>query len=57
MRKVWIPKQYLVHKDELVVKGKVSTVREKENNGKYPYYSKREIKKKKPSKEKNVFPK
>ena len=40
IRKVWIPKQYLVHKDELVIKGKVSTTRQKENNGRYPYYSK-----------------
>ena len=30
IRKVWIPKQYLVHKDELAVKGKVSTTKEKE---------------------------
>ena len=54
IRKLWIPKQYLVHKDELAVKGKVSTTREKENNGRYPYYSKQEIKKDKPFKEKNV---
>ena len=40
IRKVWILKQYLVYKDELVVKGKVSTAREKENDGRYPYYSK-----------------
>ena len=40
IRKVWIPKQYLVYKDELAVKGKVSTVREKEKNGRYPYHSK-----------------
>ena len=39
------------------VKGKVSTTREKENNGRYPYHSKQEIKKKKPFKEKNVLPK
>ena len=56
IRKVCIPKQYLVHKDELVVKGKVSTTREKENIGRDPYYSKQEIKKEKPSKEKNVSP-
>ena len=37
IRKVWIPKQYLVYKDELVIKGKVSTAREKEKNGRYPY--------------------
>ena len=27
IRKVWIPKQYLVHKDEFTVKGKVSTTK------------------------------
>ena len=47
IRKVWIPKQYLVHQDELIVKGKVPTAREKENNGRYPYHSKQEIKKEK----------
>ena len=40
IRKLWIPKQYLVCKDELVVKGKVSTTKEKEKNGRYPYHSK-----------------
>ena len=40
IRKVWIPKQYLVHKDELAVKRKVSTAKEKEKNGMYPYHSK-----------------
>ena len=30
IRKVWIPKEYLFYKDELVVKGKVSIAREKE---------------------------
>ena len=43
IRKVWVPKQYLVYKDELAVKGKVSTTREKEKNGRYPYHSKQEI--------------
>ena len=38
IRKVWIPKQYLVHKDDLLVKGKVFLVREKEKNGKYSYH-------------------
>ena len=57
IRNVWIPKQCLVHKDELIVKGKVYTTREKEKNGTYPYHSKQEIKKKKPSIEKNVSPK
>ena len=27
IRKIWIPKQYLVYKDELAVKGKVSTTK------------------------------
>ena len=40
IRKVGIPKQYLVYKDELALKGKVSMVREKEKNGRYPYHSK-----------------
>ena len=40
IRKVWIPKQYLVYKDELTIKGKVSTSREKEKNERYPYHSK-----------------
>ena len=40
IRKVWIPKQYLVYKDELAVEGKVSTAKEKENNGRYPYHYK-----------------
>ena len=40
IRKVWIPKPYLVHKNELTVKGKVSTTRENEKNGRYPYHSK-----------------
>ena len=57
IRKVWLPKQYLVYKDELAVKGKVSTAREKEKNRRYPYHSKQEIKKEKPFKEKNVTPK
>ena len=40
IRKVGIPKQYLVYKDELAIKGKVSMAREKEKNGRYPYHSK-----------------
>ena len=41
IRKVRNPNQYLVYKkDELAIKGKVSTTREKENNGRYPYHSK-----------------
>ena len=54
IRKVWILEQYLVYKDELAVKGKVSIVREKEKNRRYPYHSKEEIKKEKPFKENNV---
>ena len=38
IRKVWIPKQYLVYKDELAVKEKVSITKEKEKNGRYPYH-------------------
>ena len=37
--------RYLVYKDELTVKGKVSIAKEKENDGRYPYHSKQEIKK------------
>ena len=40
IRKLGIPKQYLVYKDELEIKGKVSMAREKEKNGRYPYHSK-----------------
>ena len=40
IRKVWIPKQYLVHMDELETKRRVYVVREREKNGRYPYYSK-----------------
>ena len=50
IRKIYIPKQYLVHKDELAVKGKVSTTKEKEKSRMHPYHSKKE----KPSKGKNV---
>ena len=32
IRKVWIPKQYLVHRDELVVKRRMSTVKENEKS-------------------------
>ena len=53
IRNVWILKQYLIHKDELEVKGKVSITKEKEKNGMYPYHSKQE----KPFKRKNVSPK
>ena len=35
----------------------MSTAREKETNGRYPYHSKQEIKKEKSSREKDVFPK
>ena len=40
IKKVWIPKHYLVHRDELVAKKRMSTTKEKENNRRYPYYSK-----------------
>ena len=54
IRKVWVPKQYLVYKDELAIKGKVSRTKEKVKNIRYPNHSKHEIKKEKPFKEKNV---
>ena len=57
IRKVWIPKQYLVHKDELAIKGKVSTCREKGNDGRYPYHLKQEIRKAKPPKKRMSFQK
>ena len=38
IRKVWIPKQYLVHRDELAAKRRMSIAKEKENNGRYPYH-------------------
>ena len=57
IRNVCFPKQYMVHKDELTVKGKVPTTKEKEKKGRYPYHSKKEIKKEKPSKGNNVSPK
>ena len=56
IRKVWIPKQYLVYMDELAVRRRVSTVREREKNGRYPYHSKQEIKKEKFSKGNDVSP-
>ena len=57
IRNVWIPKQYMVYKDEMIVKGKVSIAREKQKNERYPYHSKQEMKKEKPFKEKIVPPK
>ena len=54
IRKVWIPKQYMVHRDELTVKRRISTTKENEKNGRYPYHSKQEIKKEKSFKGKNV---
>ena len=40
IRNVWIPKQYLVHRDELGAKRRMSATREKEKNGRCPYHSK-----------------
>ena len=61
IRKVWIPRQYLVHMDDLAARKRVSTAKERKKNGRYPYQSsedsKLEIKKKKFFKEKNVSPK
>ena len=54
IKKVWIPKQYLVHRDELVAKRKMFVDKEREKNGRYPYSSKQEIKKEKSSKRKIV---
>ena len=60
VRNVWIPKQYLTYKNDLVAKGRVPTTREWKNNGRYPYHdfedSKQKTKNKKFSKEKNVSP-
>ena len=60
IRKVWIPRQYLVHKDDLATRRRVSTAKARKKNGRYPYQSsedsKLEIKKKKFFKEKNVSP-
>ena len=57
IRKVWIPKQYQVHRDELAAKRRMFAAKEKQNNERYPYHSKHEIKKEKPYKGKNVSPK
>ena len=54
IRKVWIPKQYLVHRDELAAKRIIYAAEEEEKNGRYPYHSKQEIKKEKSSKGNNV---
>ena len=43
IRNVWIPKEYLVHMDDLAARRRMSSTREKEKNGRYPYYSKGEI--------------
>ena len=40
IRKVWIPKQYLVHRNELAVKRRMPTTKENEMSGRYPYRSK-----------------
>ena len=40
IRKVWILKQYLVHREELIAKRRMFAAKEKEKNGRYPYYSK-----------------
>ena len=57
IRNVWIPKKYLVHRDELATKRRMSITKEKEKNGRYPYHSKQEIKKEKSFKGNNVSPK
>ena len=57
IKKVWIPKKYLVHRDELTEKRRMSVAKEKEKNGRYSYHSKQEIKKEKSSEGNNVSPK
>ena len=57
IRKVWIPKQYLIYRDELTAKRRIFVAKEKEKNGRYPYHSKQEIKKEKSSKGNNASPK
>ena len=50
IRKVRISKQYMVYKDELAVKGKVSTTKEKEKKGRYPTIQKGKSRKRNPPK-------
>ena len=61
IRKVWIPKKYLVYMDDLTVRRIMYVTRERKKNGRYPYYlvenSKKKIKKKKLSKGNDIFPK
>ena len=57
IRKIWIPKQYLVYMDDLVVRRRVSATRKRKKNRRYSYHSFEEIKKKKFSKRNDVFPK
>ena len=61
IRKVWIPKQYLVYMDDLTVRRRVSATRGRKIYGRYPYHSfedsKHELKKKKFSKGNEVFQK
>ena len=45
IRKIWIPKQYLIHKDDLATKGRVFAARENEKNLRYLYLSKQEMRK------------
>ena len=58
IRKVWIPKQYLVYMDDLEIRRRVSITKKRIKNGRYPYHSsehsKLEIKKKKFSKGNDV---
>ena len=64
IRKVWIPKQYPVHRDDLAARKRVFMARERENSGRYPYHLKQESKKEKSfkgndvsSKDRHTFPK
>ena len=50
IRKVWIPKHYLIHRDELAAKRRTSTTKEKEKNGRYPYHSNKKSRRRNPLK-------
>ena len=57
IRKLWIPKQYLVHMDDMVARRRGSATKEKVKNERYPYHTRQKIKKEKPSKGNDVSPK
>ena len=39
VRKVWIPRQYLTYKNDLVARERVSVTKKWKKNGRYPYHS------------------